>query len=136
MGASLALAGVGSAGATRRAPAEKIVPYVRQPENIVQGSPALLRHGGLARRRRRPGVLAESHMGRPTMVEGNPDHPDSLGAIDRFTQAAILGLYDPDRSQVVTRGGEISTWDGFLLAAVDALDAPARPSEGRRGSGS
>ena len=62
------------------------------------------------------GVLVESHMGRPTKIEGNPDHPSSLGATDAFMQASILGLYDPDRSQVVRHLGEISTWSEFIGA--------------------
>src|SRR5215467_11040260 len=89
MGASLALAGV--AGCSSE-PAEKIVPYVRMPEQLVPGKPLYYATsvplGGYA-----TGVLAESHMGRPTMVEGNPAHPDSLGAIDPWTQATVLTLY-------------------------------------------
>ena len=81
---------------------KQIVPYVRQPEDIVPGPAAVLRE----RRSRSPAsrspVLVESHMGRPTKIEGNPEHPASLGATDAFTQAAILGLYDPDRAQTVT----------------------------------
>ena len=69
------------------------------------------------------GVIVESHMGRPTMVEGNEKHPDSLGAIDPWTQATVLTLYDPDRSQVVSRREQISTWDNFLLAADGAIAA-------------
>jgi molybdopterin-containing oxidoreductase family iron-sulfur binding subunit len=80
MGASLALAGV---GACTRQPLEEIVPYVRQPEEIVPGKPmyyaTALTLGGYAR-----GVLVESHMGRPTKIEGNPEHPASLGSTDRF----------------------------------------------------
>ena len=60
------------------------------------------------------GLLVESHMGRPTKVEGNPEHPSSGGATDVFTQASILGLYDPDRSQVVSSAGEIRTWSAFV----------------------
>ena len=99
MGASLALAGV--SGCSHQ-PAEKIVPYVRAPEEIVPGKPLFfataLTLGGYA-----IGVLVESHMGRPTKVEGNELHPASLGATDPFAQAADPDLYDPDRSQVVHR---------------------------------
>jgi molybdopterin-containing oxidoreductase family iron-sulfur binding subunit len=129
MGASLALAGVACAGCSSE-PAEKIVPYVRMPEQLVPGKPlyyaTLVPLGGHA-----TGVLAESHMGRPTMVEGNPAHPDSLGAIDPWTQATVLTLYDPDRSQVVLRRRLISTWDAFLLEAEQAIDAV----RGRKGAG-
>ena len=69
------------------------------------------------------GVLVESHMGRPTKIEGNPDHPSSLGATDSFMQASILGLYDPDRSQVVRHLGDISTWSEFLAALQPVLTA-------------
>jgi molybdopterin-containing oxidoreductase family iron-sulfur binding subunit len=53
-------------------------------------------------------------MGRPTKIEGNPDHPASLGATDLFSQASILSLYDPDRSQVILKNAQIATWDAFL----------------------
>ena len=69
------------------------------------------------------GLLVESHEGRPTKIEGNPHHPGSLGATDVFAQAAILGLYDPDRSQTLTNLGEIRPWSAFLGAMRAALDA-------------
>src|SRR6185295_5434768 len=62
------------------------------------------------------GVLVESHMGRPTKVEGNPDHPGSLGATDSFAQASVLSLYDPDRSQTLLHLGDIATWSELLDA--------------------
>jgi molybdopterin-containing oxidoreductase family iron-sulfur binding subunit len=97
MGASFALAGV---TACTKQPLEKIVPYVKQPEEIVPGRPLFFATattlGGYA-----TGVLVESHEGRPTKVEGNPAHPASLGATDVFSQASVLGLYDPDRSQAL-----------------------------------
>ena len=106
MGASLALAGIG--GCTRK-PDEKIVPYVRQPEEMVPGKPlyfaTALTRGGYAR-----GVIVESHEGRPTKLEGNPNHPASLGAADAMTQAEILNLYDPDRLKTPTRAGDVRYW--------------------------
>jgi molybdopterin-containing oxidoreductase family iron-sulfur binding subunit len=122
VGVSIALAG---AGACTRQPPEEIVPYVRQPEEIVPGRPLFyatsMVYEGYA-----TGLLVESHMGRPVKVEGSPDHPASLGATDAPAQASVLTLYDPDRSQVITRLGRISTWDrlttelGQVLAAERA----------------
>src|SRR6266545_7483620 len=88
MGASLALAGV---TACTRQPDEAIVPYVRQPEEIVPGKP-LFFATAMPFAGSGVGLLVESHEGRPTKIEGNPDHPSSLGATDLFAQAAILGL--------------------------------------------
>jgi molybdopterin-containing oxidoreductase family iron-sulfur binding subunit len=125
MGASLVLGGL---GACTKQPEERIVPYVEQPERLVLGEPlyyatAMPFHGfGI-------GLLAESHEGRPTKVEGNPGHPASLGATDATIQASVLGLYDPDRSQTVVSAGAIRTWDGFLAAMRPALAAQA-PKEG------
>jgi MoCo/4Fe-4S cofactor protein with predicted Tat translocation signal len=126
MAASLALAGV---TACAPAPAEKIMPYVRAPEEVIPGRPlyyaTAVPHSGFAM-----GVLAESHMGRPTKIEGNPQHPASLGATDAFAQASILSLYDPDRSQAVTYAGRINSWGTFLGAITRALDEQRR-QEGR-----
>ncbi|MGH7846915.1 MAG: TAT-variant-translocated molybdopterin oxidoreductase [Candidatus Binatia bacterium] len=121
MGASLALAGLTGCG--RAAPQdEKIVPYVNQPEQIVPGRPLFFATAfpmsGVG-----TGVLVESHEGRPTKIEGNPNHPASLGATDAFAQASILTLYDPDRSQAVRNAGRISTWSAFLTAVNDDLEA-------------
>ena len=112
MGASLALAGL---TACTRQPNETIAPYVRQPEQMVPGKPlyyaTAMEMGGSA-----TGLLVESHEGRPTKIEGNPDHPASLGATDIFAQASVLTLYDPDRSQTLTQIGEITAWSAFLGA--------------------
>ena len=117
MGASLALAGTSGCA---RPPAEKIVPYVRQPEEIIPGQPLFfataMTLGGVA-----TGLLVESHEGRPTKVEGNPDHPASRGATDVFAQASVLGLYDPERAQAVTHLGWIRSWDEALATTREAL---------------
>ncbi len=116
MGASFALAGV--TGCTRQ-PLEKIVPYVRQPEELIPGKPLFfataLTLGGYAR-----GVLVETHEGRPTKIEGNPEHSASLGTSDVFMQAELLTLYDPDRSQAVMNKGQIGTWETFLGEIANA----------------
>jgi MoCo/4Fe-4S cofactor protein with predicted Tat translocation signal len=113
MAASLALAGLSGCG---RAPEQHIVPYVKQPDGLILGKPQFyataMPFGADA-----IGLLVESHEGRPTKIEGNPDHPSSLGATNVFAQASILNLYDPDRAQTVLKYGEIGTWAGFLDSA-------------------
>ena len=122
-GASLGLAGL---TACSKQPEEKIVPYVRQPEELVPGKP-LLYATSMPQQGYAAAVLAESHMGRPTKLEGNPEHPASLGGTDLFAQAATRDLYDPDRSQTLTHLGKIKTWGAFVeemgprLQALDAL---------------
>src|ERR1700689_3514942 len=89
-----------------RKPLQMIFPYNESPEGLVPGKP-LFYATALPSNGYFQGVLVESHEGRPTKVEGNPDHPDSLGASDIFMQASILSLYDPDRSQTVMNEGII-----------------------------
>ncbi|HVJ85713.1 MAG TPA: 4Fe-4S dicluster domain-containing protein [Caulifigura sp.] len=127
MGASLALAG---ASGCRPQPTETIVPYSKLPEQIVPGRP-LFFATTFSECGRTVGLLVESHEGRPTKVEGNPSHPASLGATDAISQAAILSLYDPDRSQGIKRIDEISTWENFLADLRDAL----RGQAGLQGAG-
>ncbi|NDW03387.1 4Fe-4S dicluster domain-containing protein [Jiella pacifica] len=99
------------------APHEEIVPYVEMPEGLVAGQPQYFATAfdlnGVA-----TGLLAESYEGRPTKIEGNPDHPNSLGSTDAFHQAMVLSLYDPGRASLVRRAGEFSTYDAFLQAVV------------------
>ena len=75
-------------------------------------------------------LLAENHMGRPTKLEGNPDHPASLGATDIFSQAAVLGLYDPDRSRTILNRGEVKTWSAFYAAHAGRSRSRQRGIEG------
>src|SRR5438552_17086364 len=125
MGASILLVG---ASACTRQPKEVIVPYVRQPEEVIPGKPLFyataMSVAGIG-----TGVLVESHLGRPTKIEGNPEHPASLGATDAAMQASVLTLYDPDRSQTVTRNGYISGWGSFISALTAAREAGA-PKKG------
>ena len=113
MGASLAFAGLAGCG---RPDESHIVPYVKQPDGMVLGKPnfyaTAMPFGADA-----VGVLVESHEGRPTKIEGNPDHPSSLGSTDALVQASILNLYDPDRAQTVLENDEIRSWSAFLDAA-------------------
>ena len=127
MGASLALAGI--TGCTRQ-PEELLVPYVRQPEELVPGHP-LFFATAMPFAGSGMGLLVESHEGRPTKIEGNPDHPSTRGATDVFAQAAILGLYDPDRSTTLTNLGEIRPFSAFVAAVRGAISG----QELKKGSG-
>ena len=101
MGASFALAGLGLGGC-RRWPKEMIVPFARRPEGRAPGLPTYyatsMEHGGVA-----SGLLVTSFDGRPTKIEGNPEHPVNRGATDVWAQASVLELYDPERSRHIMR---------------------------------
>ncbi len=111
MGASMAMAGL--AGCRR--PTEQILPYARKPEEIIPGLPnfyaTAMPFGGAVQ-----ALLVESYEGRPTKIEGNPEHPVSLGKSGVFAQASILNMYDPDRSRTVYSNGAASTWQAFVSA--------------------
>jgi MoCo/4Fe-4S cofactor protein with predicted Tat translocation signal len=122
MGASLALAGL--TGCTRM-PDTEIVPYVKQPENVIPGRPKFYATaftlGGYA-----SPILVESHMFRPTKVEGNPEHPASLGGTDIYAQASILDLYDPDRAKDITYLGDVRSWPAFMEAVKGPMSVETR----------
>jgi molybdopterin-containing oxidoreductase family iron-sulfur binding subunit len=126
MAASTAMAGL---SACTKLPTEKIVPYVRPPEELIPGRPLFyatsMQYQGVA-----TGVLVESHLGRPTKIEGNSEHPGSRGGTDVFAQASILNMYDPDRSQNVIHEGRLSNWGEF-----DAAMGNARVELGDKGTG-
>jgi MoCo/4Fe-4S cofactor protein with predicted Tat translocation signal len=128
MGASLALAGLaGCAPANNisgvpspawnpfnmQNPQEKLVPFVRQPENVIPGKP-LFFATAMPWRGYALGALAESYDGRPTKIEGNPLHPTTLGGTNVFMQASVLSLYDPDRSVAPLKGGAPAAWADFV----------------------
>lgn len=124
--ASLALAGF--TGCTRL-PTEKIIPYIKDPEDFVPGKSEFYAtafvHSGQA-----TGILVESHQGRPTKIEGNPFHPASRGAASAQQQAFILSLYDPDRSSKVLLNGKSSSWEKCQAALQESITG-LKNSKGR-----
>jgi MoCo/4Fe-4S cofactor protein with predicted Tat translocation signal len=127
MGASMALAGM---TACTKQPFEAIVPYVRQPEELVPGRPMFYATaftlGGYA-----TPLLVKSREFRPVKIEGNDQHPASLGGTDVYAQASILDMYDPDRSQNILHMGDISDWS----ALVGALQGPVNAHKAVNGAG-
>lgn len=126
MGASLGLAGLQAC----RRPEEKILTYTKRPEDIIPGkaqfyATAMPFAGGAI------GLLVESHEGRPTKIEGNPKHPDSLGAANVFAQASVLDLYDPARSSSPKNQGVTKTWSD----ARSFLRARGENAAGKNGKG-
>jgi molybdopterin-containing oxidoreductase family iron-sulfur binding subunit len=121
LGVSTAVATVGAAC---RKPNEKIVPFVRRPEEVTPGNPLHFATAasldGYA-----SGLLVTSHEGRPTKIEGNPAHPQTIGATTPFDQALILGLYDDDRAKTLRRGNDPIAWPAFIAetAAYTARSA-------------
>ena len=109
MGASLALAGL--AGCTSQ-PDEPIYPYIKQPEDLILGKPNYFATAHPFVTGAVP-LLVKSDQFRPIKIDGNPEHPYNQGSSDPFTQATLLDLYDPDRSQHVMYRGENREWAEF-----------------------
>ena len=127
MAASLAFAGLAGCKSNETA---NIAPYVKQPSGLVLGKP-LYFATAMPMGADAIGVIVESHEGRPTKIEGNPDHPSSHGATDAITQASILDLYDPDRAATTSFAGEIRTWAAFL----DSAQTQAAAIKSKNGAG-
>jgi MoCo/4Fe-4S cofactor protein with predicted Tat translocation signal len=127
MGASLALAGM---TACTKQPLEPSVPYVKQPEDVVPGRPMFYATAFTMGAYASP-LLVESHLFRPTKIEGNDLHPASQSGTDIFAQASILGMYDPDRSQTLTYLGDVRGWADF----VSAIRGPLAAQKAVQGAG-
>jgi molybdopterin-containing oxidoreductase family iron-sulfur binding subunit len=130
MSASFLLAGIGLGGSGCRRPVEKVVPFGKMPENYVHGVPqfyatAMPSHGSAIP------LVVRSNDGRPTKIEGNALHPDSNGGTDRFAQASILNLYDPDRATRFAKGGNTTSRE----SALDALAELSRNARQNGGQG-
>jgi MoCo/4Fe-4S cofactor protein with predicted Tat translocation signal len=116
MAASMALGGLSACGPEPNP--RQLLPYVVEPPGIVPGrsryyATATPVEGSAI------GVLIAHQMGRPIKVEGNPDHPASLGAASAIMQASILGLYDPRRAQNIVGHGQIDTWERFVTVMFE-----------------
>ena len=127
MSASLAMAGM--TGCTKL-PLREIVPYVRQPEEVIPGIPMYYATAFTLSGYANP-LLVESNLGRPTKVEGNNLHPASLGGTDIFAQASLLGMYDPDRSQSITHLADEASWASF----VNGIRGPLSVQKALAGAG-
>lgn len=132
MAASMAMVGLSAC----RKPVEKILPYTRKPEEIIPGR-SLQYATAMPDRGVVSGLLVESHEGRPTKIEGNPEHPVSQGASGVFQQASVLNLYDPDRStrplrdgspveygEFVALGRQLSSAGGTLVVIAEKSSSP------------
>ncbi len=114
MGAGMAFAGVTGLSGCKgiRRPEQNILPYNKMPESMVPGVPQFYATTHVLAGEA-VGLLVEAHEGRPTKVEGNPSHPASRGGTSKQHQATILDLYNPERAQIPTKGGAVSSWDAY-----------------------
>ncbi|MGQ0506182.1 MAG: TAT-variant-translocated molybdopterin oxidoreductase, partial [Myxococcaceae bacterium] len=127
MGASLAFAGVtGCTSPTR----EKILPYNHKPPEVTPGN-ALHYATAFTVDGHATGLLVTAFEGRPTKVEGNPDHPTTLGASGIAEQASLLQLYDPSRARLIKRQG----LNASRTSLRDALGQKGRAFAQKGGAG-
>jgi Fe-S-cluster-containing dehydrogenase component/anaerobic selenocysteine-containing dehydrogenase len=122
---------IATVGAACQKPRDKIVPFVRRPEEVVPGNPLHFATAyaldGYA-----SGLLVDSHEGRPTKIEGNPAHPQTLGATTSFEQSLALSVYDDDRAKQIRTGDRPIAWRTFL---AEASVRASRLGEDRGGAG-
>jgi MoCo/4Fe-4S cofactor protein with predicted Tat translocation signal len=129
MGASFALAGLTGC---EKSPFVAALPYVNQPDDVTIGMPRYYATAVSLDGFAQP-VIATTYSGRPTKLDGNPDPPVTGGASDVFMQAAVLGLYDPDRARGPTRHRQPATWKNVEAAiAVLRSDWASDQGEGLR----
>jgi Fe-S-cluster-containing dehydrogenase component len=109
------LAAVAAVGSCRRAIRQPIVPYVRRSPEVQPDAPTTYATSmvldGYA-----IGLLVDCRDGRPIKIEGNPDHPASLGATGPMEQASVWQLYDPDRARNLTLRDLPASWTGLRRA--------------------
>jgi molybdopterin-containing oxidoreductase family iron-sulfur binding subunit len=123
LAAGAARAGAGALAGCMEAPTERIMPRVDQPPELTPGVPleyatAMVIDGFAT------GLVITTHEARPTKVEGNPEHPASLGATTAFHQASVLELYDPDRPKGVLEAGAPSSLELFLRRLARTASMP------------
>ena len=128
MSASFLLAGFGLTGCRR--PVSNILPFNKQPEGYVHGVPQYYATAMPSRGGAIP-LVVKSSEGRPVKVEGNPQHPGGNGATDRFAQASVLDLYDPDRAMHFKQAGKVVTQP----VALDFLSGLSRQFAEKKGEG-
>jgi molybdopterin-containing oxidoreductase family iron-sulfur binding subunit len=131
MGASMALGGLATGC---RRPEERILPYTKRPEDLVDGKPVYYATSAPAFGSA-IGLLVKSNDGRPTKIEGNPEHPSSLGGTTAFQQAMVLDLYDPDRSQWPMKRGQGGHAGASAEEAWTFLGDLGRDARAKKGKG-
>src|SRR5688572_27870804 len=135
MSASFMLAGLGLAGSGCRKPEEKILPFGKAAEHYVHGQPQYFATAMPTRAGAIP-LVVKSHEGRPIKIEGNPLYPDGNGGTDRYAQASILNLYDPDRAtRFARRGGDGNLQSATSEAALGYLGELAAKLQQTSGAG-
>ena len=130
MSASFALAGVATLGAGCRRPEEHLEPYGKQPENYIYGQAQYYATAMPTRTGAIP-LVVKSYEGRPVKIEGNALFPGGNGGTDRYAQASILDLYDPDRARHFKQAEQVVSRDE-ALKFLDELSQKFSGQPGRR----
>src|SRR5208283_2887064 len=128
MSASFAFAGLGLAGAGCRRPEEKLEPFGKQPEDYVYGKSEYFATAMPTRNGAIP-LVVKSYEGRPIKIEGNVLYPGGNGGTDRYAQASILNLYDPDRARHFKQDGKVVSREE-ALGFLDSLSAKFAANSG------